>query len=101
MYIPLDLVKKHLNLEPDFTDDDEYILGLIEVAEKAVEVHINEDLSNIAEKNGAGVLPAPILQAMLLMIGNLYQNREITGNKSSELPYNYEYLIDLYRNYNN
>ena len=100
MYIQLDLAKKHLNIEDDFIEDDEYILSLIEVAESAVRVHINEDFASIAEKNG-GVLPPPILQATLLMIGNLYQNREIIGSKNIALPYNYQYLIDLYRNYNN
>ena len=100
MYIQLDLAKKHLNIEDDFTEDDEYIINLIEVAESAVRVHINDDFETIAEKNG-GDLPAPILQAALLMIGNLYQNREILGSKQQELPYNYQYLIDLYKNYNN
>lgn len=100
MYIQLDLAKKHLNIEDDFREDDEYILSLIEVAEDAVRVHINDSLTTIAEKNG-GVLPPPILQAALLMIGNLYQNREIIGNKALALPYNYQYLIDLYKNYNN
>jgi uncharacterized phage protein (predicted DNA packaging) len=100
MYIQLDLAKKHLNIEDDFIEDDEYILSLIEVAESAVRVHINESFASIAEKNG-GVLPPPILQATLLMIGNLYQNREIIGSKNIALPYNYQYLIDLYRNYNN
>ena len=100
MYIQLDYAKKHLNIEEDFTEDDEYILGLIEVAESAVRVHINEDFASIAEKNG-GCLPPPILQAALLMIGNMYQNREIVGAKTNQLPFNYQYLIDLYRNYNN
>lgn len=100
MYIQLDLAKKHLNIEEDFREDDEYILSLIEVAEAAVRVHINEDFASIAERNG-GCLPPPILQAMMLMIGNLYQNREIIGSKIHELPYNYQYLIDLFRNYNN
>lgn len=100
MYIQLDLAKKHLNIEDDFIEDDEYILSLIEVAESAVRVHINEDFADIAEKNG-GVLPPPILQAALLMIGNLYMNREPIGTKSQALPFNYQYLIDLYRNYNN
>lgn len=100
MYIQLDLAKKHLNIEDDFKEDDEYIINLIEVAESAVRVHINDDFNDIAEKNG-GCLPPPILQAALLMIGNLYQNREVIGNKVHELPYNYQYLIDLYRNYNN
>lgn len=100
MYIQLDLAKKHLNIEEDFTEDDEYILSLIEVAESAVRVHINEDFASIAKKNG-GCLPPPILQAALLFIGNMYQNREPIGNKSVALPFNYQYLIDLYRNYNN
>ena len=100
MYIQLDLAKKHLNIEEDFTEDDEYILSLIEVAESAVRVHVNEDFASIAEKNG-GCLPPPILQAVLLMIGNMYQNRDPIGTKNQALPFNYQYLIDLYRNYNN
>jgi len=100
MFIPLDLAKQHLNVEPDFTDDDEYILGLIDVAEQAVRVHVNEDFDKLAENNG-GCLPAPLVQSALLMIGNLYQNRETVGIKTQKLPYNYEYLIDLYKNYLN
>jgi uncharacterized phage protein (predicted DNA packaging) len=100
MYIQLDMAKKHLNIEDDFIEDDEYILNLIEVAEAAVRVHINESFNDIAAKNG-GCLPSPILQAALLMVGSLYQNREIVGSKVYALPYNYQYLIDLYKNYNN
>lgn len=100
MYIELDTAKKHLNIEPDFTEDDEYILGLIDMAEASVRVHVNEDFETLAEKNG-GCLPAPLLQAMLLMIGNMYQNREPLGTKNLALPFNYQYLIDLYRNYYN
>lgn len=93
------MAKKHLNLENDFTDDDEYILGLIQVAEQSVRVHVNQDLEGLAEKNN-GFLPSPLIQAMLLMVGNLYQNREVVGSKTQKLPFNYQYLIDLYRNYN-
>lgn len=100
MYIELDYAKKHLNIEPDFTEDDEYILGLIDMAEAAVRVHVNEDFDTLEESNG-GCLPAPLLQAMLLMIGNMYQNREPLGTKNLALPFNYQYLIDLYRNYYN
>lgn len=98
MYIDLDYAKKHLNIEPDFTEDDEYILGLIDMAEKAVRVHVNEDFDTLAEKNG-GCFPTPLLQAMLLMIGNMYQNREPLGNRA-ELPLSYTYLIRLYQNWN-
>ena len=99
MYIDLDYAKKHLNIEPDFTEDDEYILGLIDMAEHAVRVHVNEDFDKLAEENG-GCLPTPLLQAMLLMIGNMYQNREPIG-KGVELPLSYVYLIRLYQNWEN
>lgn len=100
MYISLDYAKKHLNIEDDFKDDDEYILGLINAAEQAVRVHVNEDFDTLAEANG-GCLPAPLEQAMLLAIGNWYQNREPLGTRNAALPFNYQYLIDLYRNYVN
>lgn len=100
MYIDLDTAKKHLNIEPDFVDDDEYILGLIDMAEQAVRVHVNEGFNILAEQNG-GCLPSPLSQAMLLMIGNMYQNREPLGTRNAALPFNYQYLIDLYRNYYN
>lgn len=99
MYIQLDQAKQHLNLDNDFIEDDEYILSLIDVAEASVEVHTNEKFETIALNNG-GCLPTPLMQAALLMIGNLYQNREIVGLKTHQLPFNYQYLIDLYRNYN-
>ena len=98
MILTLERVKQHLNLEPDFTEDDQYILGLIDMAEKAVRVHVNEDFTDIAKRNGG--FPTPLLQAMLLMVGQMYMNREIIGTKTDELPFNYQYLIDLYRNYN-
>ena len=100
MYISLDYAKKHLNIEDSFTEDDEYILGLIAAAEQAVRVHVNEDFDTLAEANG-GCLPAPLEQAMLLAIGNWYQNREPLGTRNATLPFNYEYLISLYRNYLN
>lgn len=99
MYIELDRAKQHLNILPDFVEDDEYILNLIAAAEQAVRVHVNEDFDTLAEANG-GCLPAPLVQAMLLMIGNMYQNREPLGNRT-ELPLSMRYLIDLYRNYYN
>ena len=34
MYIPLELAKKHLNIESSYTEDDEYILAIIDAAER-------------------------------------------------------------------
>jgi hypothetical protein len=46
------------------------------------------------------MLPAAIIHAMLLMIGNLYANREPVGfGTVVKIPYSYEYLIGLYQKY--
>ena len=92
------MAKKHLNVEPDFVEDDEYILALLEAAEDAVSKHIDEPLDTLAEENG-GCLPAPIFHAILLAVGNWYQNREVVGSKTAPLPFNYQYLCNLYRTF--
>ena len=51
--ITLAEAKKHLNLESDFTEDDAYILSLIEVAEQAVERHVNVAFEKLAEDGGS------------------------------------------------
>lgn len=106
MYITLSQAKKHLNIDESFIDDDDYINDLISVAELAVELHINQSLSGLTTSTNASgetvnELPAPLKQAMLLMIGGLYSIREnvsFTG-KAIAIPYNYQYLLDFYQNY--
>lgn len=98
MYIQLYQVKKHLNIDEDFHNDDEYLMSLVEVAEKVVEKNIDTSLKLL--EDGDGFIPAPLIQAMLLLIGNFYANREsVAFASSSEVPLSYNYLIDLYRNY--
>lgn len=101
-YLTLSKTKKHLNIESSFTDDDSYIYDLIDVAEISVENHINQKLDDIATNNG-GVLPSPLLHAMLLLLGGFYAVREhisFTG-KAIEIPLNYRYLLAPYVNYLN
>lgn len=97
-FLPLELIKKHLNIDPYFKDDDRYLMQLGEVAMNVIEKHIDRDLSGYL--NAAGELPAPLVQAALLMVGNLYQSRESVSFASAvEIPLSYNYLLDLYRNY--
>lgn len=44
-------------------------------------------------------VPAPIAQAMLLMIGTMYEHRETVnvGNITSEMPLSAKWLLDAYR----
>ena len=90
MYITLEQAKKHLLVDEDFRADDMYILDLIAVAEDSVSKQLET----------GGNLPPAIIHAMLLMIGNLYANREpVAFGTVVKPPYSYEYLIGLYKHY--
>ena len=95
-YVDLQLAKRHLNVEQEFTDDDEYISGLIEVV---VSKDICVELDTLVEEGGKDI-PAPLRQCILLMVGQFYANREpVAFAQTSEVPLSYSHLVALYRNY--
>ncbi len=99
MYLQLYQVKKHLNINDEFRDDDEYLVDLIGVAQNIVQKHIDVELQSL--ENGDGELPPPLIQAMLLLVGNFYANREsVVFAGAQPLPHAFEYIIALYKNYN-
>lgn len=99
MYLQLYQLKKQLNIDESFHDDDEYLCDLAMVAQNAVQRHIDRDLSEY--ENEEGMLPMPLIQAMLLMVGTFYAKREsIAFAATTEVPLAYEYLLSLYKNYN-
>lgn len=99
IYLKLYQIKRHLNIDERFQEDDEYLLELAEVAQAAVERHLDRKLSEIAKDNG-GVLPPPIVHAMRLLIGEYYQQREsISYTATQVVPLAYEYLLTPYMNY--
>lgn len=100
MYLNIEEIKKHLNIDSAFTEDDNYLLSLADVAEKTVEKHINQRLCEVVAENGE--LPSPLRHAMLFFVGNLYLSREsVTYGSATEIPLTFNYLLDLYKNYNN
>lgn len=99
MFLELDKIKNHLNIDEFFKDDDNYLLYLSEVAAKVVEKHTDVVLDEIVEENG-GELPPPLLHAMLLFIGDMYKSRESnTFSSVNQIPFSYDYILSLYKNY--
>ncbi len=97
MYVTLNNAKKHLQIDKDFKDDDEYILLLIQVAEDAVESNLNIPLASLLKD---GVLPKSVYHSILLMIGNLYSNREpVSFTSAVKVPYTLEFLLATYKHY--
>lgn len=113
MYIvTLAEAKKHLNIESYFTEDDTYITSLIDVAFYSIRNRCNnwwwEDTSGVTVGNtdfadftiSGSTIPIAIKQAILLMVGNLYSNREpVSFGAPAPIPYTLDWLIAPYINY--
>lgn len=97
MYINLQITKQHLNIDDSYTNDDQYISELIDVAEEVVMKAINEETLQLGAD---GSVPKSLLHAALLLIGNYYANREAVAFANvNKVPLAFEYLINLYKKY--
>lgn len=98
-YITLQQIKQHLCIDSDFTADDNLLTMYGDVAEAVVQRHLCILLSELVD--GGGVLPPPVQQAILFYVGNLYNARESVtfGTSPQNIPFTYQYLLDLYKNY--
>ena len=96
--IPIYLIKKHLNIDYSFTDDDDYLMMLENVAVKLVEKHIDKPIKDMLDKGEN--LQSPLVQAILLQIANMYQSREsVAFSNAVEIPRSYDYILSLYKDY--
>ncbi len=99
-YVDLQLVKRHLNVESDFSEDDDYIQTLIAVADAMVAKELCVPVEELATIDGGEDIPAPLKQAVLLSVGAYYAFREdITTVQSRPLEQGVKYLTQLYRDY--
>ena len=94
-FITLEMIKTHLNIEPDYHGEDDYLLHLREVAFLLVQNHICSDLATLnGHKKAIG-------HALLLLIGTFFLQRESIGTSSmKECPHTLQYILDQYKNYN-
>jgi uncharacterized phage protein (predicted DNA packaging) len=97
-YLLLDEIKKHLNIDEAFTDDDDYLTSLATAAEDVVSKYIDYPLSQLEDSSGD--IPRALKFAMLLWIGTIYAVREsVSSVNMSTVPHSMELLVDLYRDY--
>lgn len=100
MILDLATIKKHLNIDASYTDDDTYIEFLEGVAEEVVQKHIDRSFEEIIGE--AGEIPQPLLHSILLIVGNMYANRESVAYTSAvEVPNSLSYILSMYRDYKN
>ena len=97
-YLTLAEIKKHLNLDSQFTDDDTYVSALADAAEEVIIRYCDVLLCQLENENRE--LPRSLVQAMLLWIGTHYAIRESVSQASmSPVPTAFELLCDLWRDY--
>jgi len=95
-YVTLNDLKTHLRVE--VADDDAYLTSLIGVAETAIGNELGRELVNFTEH---GVLPTPLRHAIMLLCGDLYNNREsVAFAAPHEVPRSLDYLLQPYKVYN-
>ena len=95
-YITLAELKQHLKVEVNA--DDTYLTTLIGVAEAAIGNELGKPLSYYEDGNGA--IPAPLMQAIMIQAGDLYNNREsVAFATPSEVPRTLACLLNPYKKY--
>lgn len=94
--VDLELLKKHVRAD-DFADDDDYLAHLLDAAEQYVCTATNREAAELLEMGG-GKLPIMLQQAVLLIAGHWYNQREaVSGVQMAEVPYTLQALIKPYR----
>lgn len=94
-YVSLDLVKKHVRAD-DFTADDEYLEILCNSAEEHIITMTQAEESDLVAA-GDGDLPLQLKQAVLLLVGHWYNQREGVSSNLSAIPYGIDALVKPFR----
>lgn len=93
--VDIALLKQHVRAD-DFSDDDVYLTHLLDAAEAYVCDATHRTPAELAQEDGA--LPATLQQAVLLIAGHWYNQREaVSGVQMAEVPYTLQALIKPYR----
>lgn len=92
----LQLLKQHVRAD-DFADDDDYLTHLLAAATE----HVTQATNRTSEELkalGGGDYPMSLQQAILLLAGHWYNQREAVGTaQMAEVPYTLQALIKPYR----
>lgn len=94
--VDIALLKAHVRAD-DFIDDDQYLQHLLDTAEQYVCTATNRTSEELMALGG-GKLPNMLQQAILLIAGHWYNQREaVSGVQMAEVPYTLQALIKPYR----
>jgi uncharacterized phage protein (predicted DNA packaging) len=88
--LTLDETKLHLRVSHD--DEDELIQAMMLAARYASADYLNVEFESLNDES-----PSPIKAATLLMVGDLYENRESQSDRPFNRNPTYQNLLNPYR----
>lgn len=95
--VELELLKQHVRAD-DFSEDDEYLEHLLRAAEEYVTGATNRSEAELLAMGDGEHLPATLRQAVLLVAGHWYNQREaVSGVEMREVPFGLQALLKPYR----
>lgn len=99
MSITLEQAKQHLRLATDTSDEDAMVEMLIKTALRAVRDYIDRPFTDDVckdEENPSELAP-PLRYAALLILGDLYENREAQQTTTLNINVTCQNLMNPYR----
>lgn len=99
MSISLAEAKQHLRLQEDSGDEDAMIEMLIKTALRAVRDYIDRPFSDpvCQDEDNSTLLASPLRYAALLILGDLYENREAQQSMTLNINMTCQNLMNPYR----
>ena len=106
MDINITQLKRQLNIELDYTDDDFFLQNLLQSSISAVQTYLGVNaLTGYTGFEVSGYtsnvpLPPEIYQSIIMLAAHLYLNRNIVSfGVGTEIPYSFKFLLGPYKNY--
>ena len=95
MNISITSLKRQLNIESTYTDDDAILQHYLDVAEERVKMYLGVNaLTGYTDTT----IPITIQQAVIMLAGHFYLNRNMVAfSTATEIPYSFKWLLDPYK----
>jgi hypothetical protein len=100
MDIHINQLKRQLNIEQDYNDDDAILQHFLDVAYSSSCEYLKYDAKTSMSGFTGNTLPTGFVQAVIMLAAHFYLNRNMVSfAQGTEVPYSYRFLLDPYRDF--
>lgn len=97
MNVNINQLKRQLNIELDYVDDDAILQHMLNVATLSVQTYLG---SNALTGYTDNTIPVSIEQAVIMLAAHFYLNRNMVSfAQGTEVPYSFRFLLDPYKDF--